>query len=624
MAEGWADFRRQKHRLNSTALPQIDIGRPKDFEGDVTASVSLDFIMINRCAVSAAVFAVFCTIPATAQTPRDVPAPIARYFQLARAEYSGERARELVAYMGGWFRWPGNTAFDASLDRVVSQLRAAGYVQEDLAPKSARLVYRIEKRPLRGPAWDLIDASLTIVGDQTPLLHLATNLNMLAINSYSTPDSGVVAELVDVGRGTPADYDRMTIAGKIVLAEGRITQVFAEAVQKRGAAGVLVYGMPAYTKPEINRASIQFSSIPLDSVSKKWGMPISRGALDSLRATLARGPVHLRAVARTRLFSSMDRTVVAQVIGATHPDERFVFSAHVQEPGANDNASGVGALAEAARVLAVLSQTGAVRPRRTITMLFGTEITQTHNFLADDSVRTRGVKWGLSLDMVGEDTKKTGGTFLIEKMPDPSAVWTRGEDHHSEWGGSPIKKDQIVSHYFNDFLLARCLDQAAATGWVVRTNPFEGGSDHTPFLQFNKPGVLFWHFTDQFYHTDGDRIDKVSAMTLTNSGVAALVSALTLANADGEIARIVVAQLERAAIARLDTELALSRAAISGGGSAEHEREILQAWTDYYVGAIASTSDIETGGSSVQSTAAIAAARERILVAGAERMAAIR
>ena len=31
------------------------------------------------------------------------------------------------------------------------------------------------------------------------------------------------------------------------------------------------------------------------------------------------------------------------------------------------------------------------------------------------SVRTRGVKWGVSLDMVGEDTKKTGGTFLIEK-----------------------------------------------------------------------------------------------------------------------------------------------------------------------------------------------------------------
>ena len=100
-------------------------------------------------------------------------------------------------------------------------------------------------------------------------------------------------------------------------------------------------------------------------------------------------------------------------------------------------------------------------------MLFGLEIAQTRNFLADDSVRTRGVRWGLSLDMTGEDTKKTGGTFLIEKMPDPSAIWTRGDDHHTEWGGSPLTKARLVPHYFNDYLLARCLDQAAATGWVV-------------------------------------------------------------------------------------------------------------------------------------------------------------
>ena len=31
-------------------------------------------------------------------------------------------------------------------------------------------------------------------------------------------------------------------------------------------------------------------------------------------------------------------------------------------------------------------------------------------------------KLAYELDMVGEDTEKTGGTFLIEKMPDPSAV----------------------------------------------------------------------------------------------------------------------------------------------------------------------------------------------------------
>ena len=449
---------------------------------------------------------------------------------------------------------------------------------------------------------------------------------MIAINSYSTPDSGVMAEVVDVGKGTPADYDRASVAGKIALIETSVQGGFAEAVQKRGAVGVLTYRMPAYTKPEINRTSIQFSSIPLDTIRRGWGMPISKGALDSLRVSLAKGPVKVRAIVRTRLFPSVERTVVAEVRGTTHREERFVFSAHVQEPGANDNASGVGALAEVARVLAVLSKNGSVQPRRTITMLFGTEISQTRNFLADDSVRTRGVKWGLSMDMVGEDTKKTGGTFLIEKMPDPSAVWTRGDDHHSEWGGSPIKKEQIVPHYFNDFLLARCLDQAATTGWVVRTNPFEGGSDHTPFLQFKKPGVLFWHFTDQFYHTDGDRIDKVSAATLANTGISALVSALTLTTADGGVARSLIAELERAAIARLDVEIKLSRAAAAGAGEQEieHEREILRTWTDYYVASLATMSDIETGGSSPETLKTISDAKERVRLAGAERLATLR
>ena len=525
--------------------------------------------------------------------------------------------------MGGWFRWPGNTAFDKSIDRVVSQLRDAGYVNEESAAKGTRLTYRIEKRPIRGLAWDPEDASLTIVGDKAPLLSMRTNLNMLAINSYSTSETGVVADVVDAGKGSTAELDRAGVKGKIVLAEAAVGPLFTEAVQKRGAIGVLAYRMPAYTQPEINRSSIQFSSIPLDTIRRGWGMPISRGALDSLRASMARGPVRVRAMTKTRLFPSVERTVVAEVHGTERPDERFVFSAHVQEPGANDNASGVGALAEIARVLAVLSKNGTAVPRRTITMLFGNEIAQTRNFLADDSVRTRGVKWGLSLDMVGEDTQKTGGTFLIEKMPDPSAVWTRGDDHHSEWGGSPLTKDKIVPHYFNDFLLARCLEQAATNGWVVRTNPFEGGSDHTPFLTFKKPGVLFWHFTDQFYHTDGDRLDKVSAATLQNVGISALVSALVLTTADGVTARTVVDDLEHAAIARLDVETALSRAAIAAGGDAAHEREIIQTWTDYYDRSLATVVDVETGGSSPETVAAIAKARERVIAAGSSHLAAL-
>jgi aminopeptidase YwaD len=561
---------------------------------------------------------------ADAQFRPQTPDAVRHYLDLTRPVFSAQRAYDQVAFMDQYFRWPGNTGFNASIRRVEDILKATGYVEESKAEKGAVLTYRIEHRPLRQPAWDPVDASVTIVGEPSPVLQWSTNRNMLAIASFSTPDTGIVAPLVDVGKGTPADYDRASVAGKIVLSDGGIGRVFAEAAQRRGALGAFSYGLPAYTQPETHRHSIQFGSIPYDSVKRSWGIPLSRDAVDRLRAALAKGPVMVRVKTATKMYPSDELTLVAEVHGRVAPSERYVLSAHVQEPGANDNASGVGDLSEMARVLGVLVADKSIQPKRTITMLFGLEIAQTRNFLAADSTRTKGVRWGLSLDMTGEDTKKTGGTFLIEKMPDPSAVWTRGDEHHSEWGGSAIPKDSIVPSYYNDFLLARCLDQAAATGWVVRTNPFEGGSDHTPFLQFKKPGALFWHFTDVYYHTDGDRIDKVSKDELVNVGNAALAAVLTLTSADGATARALVAELERAAIARLDVETALSKSAIAAGGKRSLEEDILQTWTDYYAASLRTMTDIEVGGSSRETLAAIDAAASRVRQAGAERLASLR
>jgi len=573
------------------------------------------------CRGLARIVAAVTVSASAAGAQRHVPPAAQRYFDLIRPEFSGQRAFEQTAFMDQYFRWPGNVGFNASIHRVEGILKSAGYIEESGAKPGEVLTYRIEHRPMRTPAWEPIDASVTIVGERDPILSFSTNRNMLAINSFSTPDTGLLAQVVDVGKGSAAEYDRAPVANRIVLAEGNVGRVFGEAVQKRGALGVFAYNMPAYTQPAVHTHSIQFGSIAYDSAKKSWGMPISRDAFDRLRAATAKGPVMVRVRTASKMYPSEELTLVAEVHGSAAPAERFVLSAHVQEPGANDNASGVGDLSEMARVLGTLVRNGSIRPKRTITMLFGLEITQTRNFLADDSVRTRGVRWGLSLDMTGEDAKKTGGTFLIEKMPDPSAIWTRGDDHHSEWGGSPVTKAQLVPHYYNDYLLARCLDQAATTGWVVRTNPFEGGSDHTPFLQFKKPGALFWHFTDVYYHTDGDRIDKVSVSELTNVGEAALAAVLTLTSADGATARELVDEIELAAQSRLDTELALSRAALAAGGDRAKETDILRTWTDYYVGALHTMTDIEIGGSSAQTLAAIDAAAARVKQGGEQRLA---
>ncbi len=279
------------------------------------------------------------------------------------------------------------------------------------------------------------------------------------------------------------------------------------------------------------------------------------------------------------------------------------------------------AQAEVARTLGTLIQSGAISPARTISMVWGDEITSTRRYVEEDADRASGILWGVSLDMVGQDTDKTGGTFLIEKMPDPSAIWTRGEDQHTDWwndGRGRLSQDDLTPHYFNDFILGRCLDQAAVTDWVVKTNPFEGGSDHVPFLRGDIPGLLLWHFTDMFYHTDGDRLDKVSAQSMMNVGVATTVSALTLASADGQMARFIIAELEAAALDRLAIESELSREAVAQGEDVIEQTVILKAWVDWYVGAIQTTHDIEVGGASPETIAAMEAALARVSEAGNE------
>ncbi|MDB4951860.1 MAG: peptidase, partial [Gemmatimonadetes bacterium] len=474
-----------------------------------------------------------------------------------RAAFSGQRALAATAFVERYWRLPGNAGFDASIQHVAALLDSAGYVRQDRARAGERLTYRIERHDLPRPAWEPRGGSLRIVGQDTALLDFATNRNLLAVNSFATPNGGVTAQVVDAGRGTPAELDAAGVRGKVALVEGDPGRAFAEAVQKRGAAGVLAYAMPAYTHPEQHPRSIQFRFLPYDDQAKGWAVMLSYAARQELRRALAAGPVQVNVRADAGFRSAPELTVVAEVRGSERPAERFVYSAHVQEPGANDNASGVGALAEAARVAAALVRGGAVSPRRTLTFVWGDEIGAVERYLKEDAARAAGIRWGLSLDMVGEDTERTGGTFLIEKMPDPSAVWTRGEDHHTEWGGEPLTEAEMRPHYYNDFVLNRCLDQAAATGWTVRTNPFEGGSDHTPFLDARKAGVLFWHFTDVYYHTDGDRIGMVSPRELANVGVCALSAGLALASANGATARFVAGETERAAAARLDAEAAL-------------------------------------------------------------------
>ncbi len=520
------------------------------------------------------------------------------YSDILNEEFTGDLAYETTAFVEQYWRVVGNTGFNKSIYFIAEHLEEAGFVLEEKATSKNRLTYRIEKRPLKNPTWEIVDALATIEGEETPLLAQATNSNMVALNSYSTPKEGVTAEVIyvkDVKKIKDID-----VKGKIVFAETSPWRIFNLAVVQGGAIGILTYDNPSYLQPEKNTTSIQFRSIQLNSKLKPWAIALSYEAKERLKAKLSESKVRLKVNIETNIYESEELTIVADIKGSDLPNERLVFSAHIQEPGANDNATGVGVALEMATLTAKLLQEVKVNPKRTLTFLWGDEMVSTRRYVQEDKTRAKNIKWGISLDMVGENTAITGGSFLIEKMPDPSAIWTRGNDKHTEWGGSKMKLDQMKPHYLNDFLIEQFQAQGKRANWEVNTNPFEGGSDHVPFLSENIPSVLFWHFTDQFYHTDNDRLDKVSKETLKNVGTAALVSSYKLINADKNTAKVIIKNIESAAIARLNEELKQGQLAIKKGDKLETQIEIIEAWEDWYVKALATTSDMVPNKTTIQ------------------------
>ncbi len=248
----------------------------------------------------------------------NVRGPTAGTADLVRAAYDGDKALETVAFLDQYIRWPGNRGFDAGIDHVAARLESAGFVRQETAAAGARLTYRIEEYPMALPAWEPKAASVTVAGQDAPILDFASNRNMLATGSYSTPVDGITAELVDVGNGTPADLASAAIRGKIVLAEGEISELVKAAVIDRGAIGVLAWSLPGYLKPQVNKHSIQFRNIDDDiGAHQAWAIALSTDAHERLKTALAEGNVQLNVMTSVKWTeAAVERAVVADIHGS--------------------------------------------------------------------------------------------------------------------------------------------------------------------------------------------------------------------------------------------------------------------------------------------------------------------
>ena len=513
-----------------------------------------------------------------------IPARAERAIDVVLDGFDRDAAMGHVQFMSQYWRLAGNDGFDRSIDRIHQRLIDAGFAADA----------RIHSYPNQGQGWDHSAGTLALVnadGTETPVLSKERERLALAINSFSTPAGGTVFTVVDAGRGDrAADYAGKDVKGALVLGDADAGRLWREATS-RGAAGVVSTALPSYIRPtppgvpEPPRDEwdiLQWSSIPYDRAKQSFGFKASPRAVATMRARLAAGPLRARVTIASTFTGRPARLVMAEIPGTSRAAERIVVAAHVQEPGANDNASGTATLLEMAAAMRRAIRRGSLPPpARTLTFLFIDEISGSRQWIKDHPEQATQVKWMFSLDMTGEDTAKTGGSFLVERWPDPGAVYDRAWDPHSEWGRSEVDPKTLKGDIINDLHLAVARRVGARTGWVVRSNPYEGGSDHTVFGSQGVPSILDWHFTDRYYHTNFDTPDKVSAAEMRNVAAAVGATAWLMASATAGDAREVAQLVAAAGRARLDRERA---------ETAANRDAAVAAWTTWYEEAVASAS----------------------------------
>lgn len=445
------------------------------------------------------------------------------------------------------------------------------------------------------------------------------------------------------------------LAGKVLLSDSSLSNTFNLAKQVGAVAVMSTASLANYSTPKdengniiepFNRSARYASGASLSTTAAQTatGNPIvewqfSNDQLAALKELLEKSgdtPVYAKNISIGKTYAMNDAAsggkgqavAMAEIKGAVYPDERIIICAHVQEPGSNDNATGVASQLGLALTLKKMVDEGTLaRPDRTITFLWGDEMNLATLWLDSHPDEKVKVIAALDMDMVGEDPDKTGGVMRIEKTPDPSAAYNytldilpwetdsyyddsfadpdgnfvRLPDSHTLWGAGSFDGMFQEGHFLNDTYMYAATDVIAYhdSDFQVDVCPYEGGSDHSRFLAQNVPALLTWHFTDYTYHTSVDTLAMSSDDEMENVGITTLAAALMMANATDqheEVAMELAMRMLYAALERMDTETQNTinhrTYTLSHGGDFEaalaNEQEVLNAWGDWYAEAIES------------------------------------
>ena len=216
--------------------------------------------------------------------------------------------------------------------------RRAGRTQQVLTPRSIPVPYG---------GWSAVKTELRLPDGSAAPCHPL-------VRTVATPPGGLSAEVIDLGRGTPGEFEAHAseIPGRIVLvrhelmfAAGTIhRRLKYDMAQKAGALGFLIAGPVSGSLVSGSSGRDGIEGIPAAGIPPEWAARLRRTAAGWPRVTLEIATNERPANTETLLFDIPGRT-----------DEWVVLSAHVDghdlAESAMDNATGVAAALSAVRAM---------------------------------------------------------------------------------------------------------------------------------------------------------------------------------------------------------------------------------------------------------------------------------
>lgn len=427
----------------------------------------------------------------------------------------------------------------ASLERLCSFHRDKGthglwQAVESIAEECAGLPYTtttIRSYPadgaLRYGTWlapcpyDIVRGEVVLItgGEQHIPLVKQTETNF-GIFSYSGAYRGnpTVVALEDLGKLEGSKPEQLKEL--IVFVQGPNLSSVRDLIVPRRVAGVLFAPSDANRcNDPVLRHARTWRRIPTtgkerysDPTSIPFGVSLTpaQGLIveEVLREAKATGKPATAQIDLDVRFQSGSFPVLEIVVqGPTPPKEYVVVCAHICHPGpsANDNASGVTAAGEIARLVADIFKRGGLRmTHRGLIVLLVPEVLGSMAWLLDQARPQYRLVAGINLDMLAADPELSGAITYLTRPPLTirSALPWLAEHYLSRVEGL----DRIIAK--GEFGPAKPFNYQSA--------PFSLGSDHHVFgfPDFAVPMVSFGCWPDRFYHTDADVQSRLSILQL--------------------------------------------------------------------------------------------------------------